>query len=170
MHPKAMFETDKYRSRGCPGVGGTKTGGERRHSLIFSKARWQSSFQIVSWFFLRRRKIGSHMFVNLAMKRLIYCSFPRKPLISLSILGAGLSSMTDIFRINLYTTLIDDVSEQFPKSHPKGTSWDSILTLTVRSSQRISVVLLSDLPCIGTSLSCHPHIPRRLCASCRGIK
>ena len=97
MHPKAMFETDKYRSRGCPGVGGTKTGGERRHSLIFSKARWQSLFQTIGWLFLRRRKIGSHMSINLAMKRLIYYSLPRKPLISLSVLGAGMSSMALIF-------------------------------------------------------------------------
>ena len=37
------------------------------------------------------------MSVNLAMKRLIYCNLPRKPLISLSVLGAGMSSMALIF-------------------------------------------------------------------------
>ena len=95
MHPKAMFETDKYRSRGCLGVEGTKTGGERRHSLIFSKSCKQ--FETVGWFFLRRQKIGSHMSVNLAMKRLIYYNLPRNPFISLSILGAGMSSMVLIF-------------------------------------------------------------------------
>ena len=97
MHPKAMSKIDKYRSRGHPGVGGTKTGGKRRHSLNFLKACWQSSFQIVGWFFLRRRKIGSHMSVNLAMKRMVYYNLPRKPLISLSILRAGMSSMALIF-------------------------------------------------------------------------
>ena len=30
MHPKAMSETDKYRRRGRPDVGGTKTGGESK--------------------------------------------------------------------------------------------------------------------------------------------
>ena len=96
MHPKAMSKIDKYRSRGHPGVGGTKTGGEMIHS-IFSKVCWQSSFQIVGWFFLRIRKIGSHMSVNLVMKRLICCKLPRKSLISLLVLGAGMSSMTLIF-------------------------------------------------------------------------
>ena len=97
MHPKAMSEIDKYRSRGSPGVGGTKTRGERRYSITFSKACWQSSSQTIGCFFLKRRKIGSHMSVGLAMKRLIYYSLPRKPLISLSVLGAGMSSMALIF-------------------------------------------------------------------------
>ena len=92
-----MSETDKYRSKGWPGVGGTKIGGERRHSLILSKASWQSSFQIVGWFFLKRRKIGSHMSISLAMKQLIYCNLPRKPHISLLVLEEGMSSMALIF-------------------------------------------------------------------------
>ena len=97
MHPKAVSKTDKYRSKGLLGIGGTKIGGERRHSLVFSKARWQSSFQTVGWFFLKRRKIGSHVSVSLAMKRLIYCNLPRKPLISFAVLGEGMSSMAMIF-------------------------------------------------------------------------
>ena len=97
MHPMTISDIDKYRSKGRPGVGGTKTEEERRHSLIFSKAHWQSSSQTVGWLFLRRWKIGSHMSVNLAMKRLIYCNMPRKPLISLSVLRAGMSSMALIF-------------------------------------------------------------------------
>ena len=122
MHPKAMYEIDKYRSKGCLGIVGTKTGGEKRHSLIFSKARWQSSFQTVGWFFLRRRKIGSHMFVSLAMKRLIYYNMPRKPLISLSLSpwGRHVKYGSDLFRINLYTPLTNNVSQQFPRSYPKG--------------------------------------------------
>ena len=61
MHPKAMSETEKYISRGRPDVGGTKTRGESGYSLTFLKARWQSSFQILGWFFLGRWKIGSHV-------------------------------------------------------------------------------------------------------------
>ena len=87
MHPKTIYKTNKYKSKGRPGIGGTKTGGERRPSLIFSKSRWQSSCQIVGWFFLRRWKVSSHISVSLAMKGLIYCNMPRKPLISLSVLG-----------------------------------------------------------------------------------
>ena len=37
------------------------------------------------------------MSVNLAMKGLIYYNLPRKPLISLSVLRAGMSSMALIF-------------------------------------------------------------------------
>ena len=37
------------------------------------------------------------MSVSLAMKRLMYYNLPRKPLISLSILGAGMSSIALIF-------------------------------------------------------------------------
>ena len=88
-----MSETDKYRRSGRPGIGGTKTGGESKYSLIFSNAIWQSSFQTVGWFFLNRRKMGSHMSVNLAMKWLKYYNLPRKPLISFSVLGTGMSSM-----------------------------------------------------------------------------
>ena len=97
MHPKAMSEIYEYRSRGRPNVGGTKTGGEKRYSLIFSKAHWQSSFQTVGWFFLIRQKISSHMSVSLAMKQLIYCNMPRKPLISFSVLEVGMPSMALIF-------------------------------------------------------------------------
>ena len=33
MHPQAMFKTEKYRSKGQPGVGGTKTGGDKKNTL-----------------------------------------------------------------------------------------------------------------------------------------
>ena len=36
MHPKAMSEIDNYRTKGRLGVGGTKTGGEIKYSLILS--------------------------------------------------------------------------------------------------------------------------------------
>ena len=38
MHPKAMSETDKYKSRGRPGVGGTKTRGESKKFLNLLKS------------------------------------------------------------------------------------------------------------------------------------
>ena len=97
MHPMAMSDTDKYRSRAHLGVGGTKTREEMRHSLILSEVHQQSSSQTVGWLFLRRQKIGSYMSVNLAMKQLICYNMPRKPMISLSILGVGMSSMALIF-------------------------------------------------------------------------
>ena len=115
MHPKAMSKADKYRSKGHHSIGGTKIGEERRHSLIFSKSSWQSLFQTGGWFFLRRRKIGSHMSISLAMKRLIYRNLLRKPLISLLVKYGS-----DLFRINLYTPLTNNVSQKFPRSYPKG--------------------------------------------------
>ena len=117
-----MFETDKYRSKGHLGIRGTKTGRERRHSLIFSKARWQSSFQIIGWFFLRRRKIGSHMSISLAMKLLIYYNLSALKAFdfSLSPWGRHVKYGYDLFRINLYTLLTNNVSQQFPKSYSKG--------------------------------------------------
>ena len=87
-----MSEIDKYRS-GRPGVGGTKIGGESKYSLIFLNVSGQSSFQIVGWFYLNRQKMGSHMSINLAMKQLMYCNLPRKPLISFLVLGTSMSSV-----------------------------------------------------------------------------
>ena len=112
----------KYRRRGHPGVGDTKIGEERRHSLIFSKARWQSSSQTVGWLFLKRGKIGSHMSVNLAMKRLIYYNLPRKPLISLLVLGTGMPSMALIFSGSTFiprsiTICLNNFPEVTPKVH-----------------------------------------------------
>ena len=97
-------------------------GGGSTHSLIFSKACWQSSFQILGWFFLKRQKIGSHMSVNLAMKRLIYYNLPRKPLISLSVLEACMSSMALIFSgstsiPHLLTICPNNFLEVTPKVH-----------------------------------------------------
>ena len=88
-----MSEIDKYERSGRPDIGDTKTGGENKYSLIFSNLIWQSSFQTVGWFFLKRQKMGSHMSVNLAMKRLMYCNLPRKPLIYFLVLSTSVSSM-----------------------------------------------------------------------------
>ena len=115
-----MSKTNKYRSKGRPGVGSTKIRGERRHSLIFLKACWQSSFQTVGWFFIRKWKIGSHMSVNLAMERLIYCNLPRKPFISLSVLRAGMSSMAMVFSGSTFILhLLTICPNNFPKVTPK---------------------------------------------------
>ena len=38
MHPNATFKTDRYKSKGRPGVGGAKTGGDNKYSLILSNA------------------------------------------------------------------------------------------------------------------------------------
>ena len=89
-----MSETNKYRRNRCLDIGGTKTVGESKCSLIFSNAIWKSSFQIVGWFFLKRQKMCSHMSINLAMKQLIYYNLPRKPLISFSVLSTSMLSMT----------------------------------------------------------------------------
>ena len=115
MHPKVMSEIDKYRRRGRPSVGGTKAGGESKHSLIFSKACWQSLFQTVGWFFLRRQKIGSYMFVSLAMKLLMYGLD-----LFLSPRSGHVKYGLNLFWINLYIALANIVTQQFLRSYPKG--------------------------------------------------
>ena len=40
MHPKVMFDIDKYKSKGQLGVGGTKIGGDNKYFLILSNACW----------------------------------------------------------------------------------------------------------------------------------
>ena len=115
-----MSEIDKYRRSGRPGVGGNKTGGESKYYLIFSNASWQSSLQTVGWFFLKRQKIGSHMSVNLAMKRLMYYNLPRKPLISFSVFGAGMSSMALILsRLTSMPRSLTICPNNFPEVTPK---------------------------------------------------
>ena len=169
MHPMAMFDTDNYRSRRRLGVGSTKIGEERRHSLIFSKVRWPSSSQTVGWLFLRRRKIGSHTSVNLAMKRLIYCNLPKKPLISLLVLKVGMSSMALIFYGSIFiphSLMIcpSNFPKVIPKMHFLGFNFNVNYMILSKN------LFKADLPCLETSLSCRPHIPQHLYASCRGTE
>ena len=84
---------ERYRSKGFPCCGGTKIGGWKRYSLISSKAFWHSSFYVCGSFFLRSSKMGSQVEVSLAMNRLMYCNQPKKPFISFSLLGGGISNM-----------------------------------------------------------------------------
>ena len=58
-----------------------------------SKAFWHSSFHLCGSFFLKSLKMGSQVEVSLAMNRLMYCNRPKKPLISFSPLGGGISNM-----------------------------------------------------------------------------
>ena len=51
------------------------------------------SFHICGSFFLKSLKMGSQVEVSLAMNRLMYCSQPKKPLISFSLLDGGISNI-----------------------------------------------------------------------------
>ena len=93
MHPKAMSETDKYRSKGRPSVEGTKIRGDNNYSLILSNACWHWSSQIVGWLFLKSWKMGSQISINLVMNLLMYWSLPKKPLISLLVHGIDMLRM-----------------------------------------------------------------------------
>ena len=66
------------------------------------------------------RKIGSHISVNLAMKRLMYYSLPRKILISFLVLGVSMSSMNLILSrsTSMPHSLVIYLSN-FPKDMPK---------------------------------------------------
>ena len=84
---------ERYRSKGFPCCVGTRIGGWRRYSLISSKAFWHSSFHVCGSFFLRSLKMGSQVEVSLVMNRLMYCSRPKKPLISFLLLGGDISNI-----------------------------------------------------------------------------
>ena len=84
---------ERYRSKAFPCCGGTRIGKWRRYFLISSKAFWHSSFHVCGSFFLRSLKMGSLVKVSLVMNRLMYCNRPKKPFISFSLLGGGISNM-----------------------------------------------------------------------------
>ena len=65
----------------------------RSFGTFRSKAFWHFSFHVYGSFFLRSLKKGSQVEVSLAMNQLMYCSQPKKLLISFSLLGGGISSM-----------------------------------------------------------------------------
>ena len=92
--PTASPMMERYRSKGFPCCGGTRIDGWRRYSLISLKAFWHSLFHVCCSFFLRSLKIGSQVEVSLAINQLMYCSQPKKPLISFSLLGGGISNMS----------------------------------------------------------------------------
>ena len=118
MHPKAMSKTDKYRSKGLPGIGDTRTEGDNKYSLILSNARWHLSSQIVAWLFFKSRRMSSQISVNLTMNLLMYWSLPKKPLISLSMFDVGMSRMTLILSGFVFMPLS---LTMYPSSFPKVT-------------------------------------------------
>ena len=65
--------------------------------MISSKAFGHSSFHVCGSFFLKSLKMGSQVEVSLAMNHLMYCSQPKKPLISFSLLGGDISNMVLIW-------------------------------------------------------------------------
>ena len=139
--------------------------------LILSNANWQSSFQIVGWFFLKRWKIGSHMFINLAMKRLMYYNLPRKPLISFSIFSTSMSSMALILsRSTSMPRSLTICPNNSQKSLQRCTPWGSTSIWIFESFQRIFLKPLGDPLYLRISQSYHPNIPQHPFASCQEIK
>ena len=131
-------------------VRGTKTEGERRYSLILSKAYWQSSFQTISGFFLKSQKISSHMSINLTMKLLMYYNLPIKSLISLSVLGSkDMSSLALILSKSTYIPLLLTIYhnrflEITPKVHFLGFNLNiNFLILSKNLSKAVRWSLLS---------------------------
>ena len=73
--------------------------------MISSKDFWHSSLHVCGSFFLRSLKMCSQVEVSLAMNRLMYCSQPKKPLISFSLLGGGISNVALILDGSTFITL-----------------------------------------------------------------
>ena len=92
--PTASPMIKRYRSKGFPCYGGTRIGGWRRYTLISSKAFWHSLFHACGSFLPKSLKMGSQVEVSLALNQLMYCNRPKKPLISFSLLGGGISNMS----------------------------------------------------------------------------
>ena len=74
--------------------------------MISSKAFWQSLFYVCGSFFFRSLKMGSQVKVSWAMNRLMYCSQPKKPFISFSLLGGSISNMFLILDRSTYIPLL----------------------------------------------------------------
>ena len=74
--------------------------------MISSKAFWNLSFHVCGSFFLKSLKMGSQIEVSLAMNRLMYCNQPKKPLISFSLLGGGISNMALILDGSTFIPLL----------------------------------------------------------------
>lgn len=119
--PTASPVIERYRSKGFPCCGGTRIGGWRRYSLISSKAFWHSSFHVYGSFFLRSLKMGPQVEVSLAINWLMYRNRPKKPLITFSLLGGGISNRA----------LILDGSTSIPLSLTRKTSNFLMVTLKV---------------------------------------
>ena len=112
---------ERYRSKGFKFCGGTRIGGWKRYSLINSKAFWHLSFHVYDSLLLRSLRMGLQVEVSLVMNWLMYCNRPKKPLISFSLLGAGISNMALIF----------DGSTSIPLSLTKNSSNFSVVTSKV---------------------------------------
>ena len=111
----------RYRSKGFPCCRGTRIGQWRKYSLMSLKAFWHSSFHVYGSFFLKSLKMGSKVEVSLAVNQLMYCSRPKKPLISFSLLGEGISNMA----------LILDGSTSIPLSPTKNPNNFLVVTIKV---------------------------------------
>ena len=127
-----MFETDKYRSKGRPGVGGTRTRGDKKYSLILLNtleliilnSRLNLPQELENWFtniyqsgdestdVLKSTQETSDLFLNSQCRHV--------------------KDGSDLIWICFYASLTDHVSQQFPRSHSK-----SVL-LGIRSQSKLS--------------------------------
>ena len=118
--PTASPIIERYKSKGFLYYGGTRIGGWRRYSLISSKAFWHLSFHVCGSCFLRSLKMGLQVEVSLVMNWLMYCNRPKKPLISFSLLGGGISNMVLILDGSTFIPLsLTRKPSNFPMVTPK---------------------------------------------------
>ena len=131
-----------------------------------SKAFWHSSFHLCGLFFVKSLKMGSQVEVSLAMNRLMYCSRPKKPLISFSPLGGGISNMALILDGSTSIPLLltknpNNFLAVTPKVHFCGFNLN--LHSLILSKNFLNLWCSSLYPWI--SLSYHQYTPLPRCAS-----
>ena len=120
MQPKAKFETDKYRSKGRPGVGDTKTGGDNKYSLTLSNARWHWSSQIVVDSFHQESKNRlTNVCQSVNESANVLKSTQEASDLSLCPRCRYVKDGSNLVWIYLYTSLTDHISKELPRSHSK---------------------------------------------------
>ncbi|TYK20950.1 hypothetical protein E5676_scaffold284G00980 [Cucumis melo var. makuwa] len=86
-----LSNTVKYKINDRPGARGISTGGLLKYCLFLLKAFSQCPFHFPRLFLRKSLKIGSHVGVKCEINLDMEFNLPRKPRISFSVLGDGIS-------------------------------------------------------------------------------
>ena len=96
------------------------------------------------WLFLKSPKIGSQISVNLAMNLLMYWSLPKKPLISLLVIGAGMSRMTLILSRSTSIPLsLTMYPSSFPEVTPKVHFLNKIIIIIINKCENWNLIIIN---------------------------
>ena len=100
MHPTTMSDTDKYRSKGCLDIGSIK---RRRNEIVLNPLESALAIIIPNCMLALPQKMEDRL-------AYVYQSGNETTDLSLSPQSRHVKYGSDLFEINLYTKLTDDVS------------------------------------------------------------